>query len=240
MAAVSADTFLDGRLRVSQFRDGYRFSIDAVILADHIRPRPGETVLDLGAGCGIVALILAYRHTATTLVGVEIQTELADLARINVRANGLQARIRILCADMKGLEPAHLSGPVDWVVSNPPYRKSDSGRLNPYPQRAIARHEIKVTLPDVIAAARRVLRTGGKFVIVYTAERMSEALNRMQAAGIEPKFCRMIHSGSTTNAKLVLVEGHKGARPGMVVAPPLFVYRKNGTFTAEIERMLRP
>lgn len=240
MEAVTSDTFFDGRLQVRQFRNGYRFSIDAVILADHIHPRPGETVLDLGAGCGIISLILAYRHTESTVIGVEIQPELADLARVNVIANSLQARIRMMCADMKGLDPARLPGPVDWVASNPPYRKADTGRLNPHPQRAVARHEIKVALPDVIAAARRVLRTGGKFVVVYTAERMTEVLHRMQSSGIEPKFCRTIHSAATTNAKLVLIEGLKGGRPGMVVAPPLVIYRENGTYTAEIEKMFRP
>lgn len=240
MKAITSDAFFDGRLQVCQFRNGYRFSIDAVILADHIRPRPGDTVLDLGAGCGIISLILAYRYTDLTVIGVEIQPDLADLARTNALANGMQARIRILCEDMKGLDSTRLTGPVDWVATNPPYRKTDTGRLNPHPQRAVARHEIKVALPDVIAAARRVLRTGGKFATVYTAERMVEVLYQMQSSGIEPKFCRMIHSGSSTNAKLMLIEGVKGGHPGMVVAPPLVIYQENGNYTAEIEKMLRP
>ena len=194
----------------------------------------------IGRVSGIISLILAYRHTESTIIGVEVQPELADLARVNASANGMQARIRILCEDMKGLDPAHLRGPVDWVATNPPYRKTDTGRLNPHPQRAVARHEIKVALPDVIATARRVLRNGGKFATVYTADRMTEVLYRMQASGIEPKFCRMIHSDTTTNAKLVLIEGLKGGHPGMVVAPPLFIYRENGDYSAEIEKMFRP
>jgi tRNA1Val (adenine37-N6)-methyltransferase len=240
MKAITSDAFFDGRLQVRQFRKGYRFSIDAVILADHIRPRPGDIVLDLGAGCGIISLILAYRYADLTVIGVEIQPDLADLARINALANGIQARVHILCEDMKGLDSTRLPGPVDWVATNPPYRKTDTGRQNPDPQRAVARHEIKVALPDVIAAARRVLRTGGKFATVYTAERMAEVLYQMQSSGIEPKFCRMIHSGSTINAKLVLIEGVKGGHPGMVVAPPLVIYQENGNYTAEIEKMLRP
>jgi len=240
MKALTSDTFFGGRLHVRQFRSGYRFSIDAVILADHVHPRPGDTVLDLGAGCGIISLILAYRYTESTVIGVEIQPELADLARVNASINDMQARVRILCEDMKGLDPARLPGPVDWVATNPPYRKTDTGRLNPHPQRAVARHEIKVALPDVIAAAERVLKTGGKFATVYTAARMAELLCQMRLSGIEPKFCRMIHSGSATKAKLVLIEGIKGGHPGMVVAPPLVMYRKNGDYTAEIEKMLRP
>lgn len=240
MDAITADTFFDKRLLVRQFRDGYRFSIDAVILAGHIRPRPAEKILELGAGCGIVSLIVAFRHADALVTGVEIQPELARLARANVLANDLQARVRILGRDLKTLAPADLPGPFDWVVSNPPYRKAAAGRLNPQFQRAVARHEIKVGLPDIVSAARRWLRTGGRFVTVYTAERMAEALGRIQAAGIEPKYCRMIHSTVTSTAKLVLIEGHKGARPGLIVAPPLVIYGENGDYTAEIERMFEP
>ncbi len=240
MDALTADTFFDKRLLVQQFRGGYRFSIDAVILAGHIRPRPKEKVLELGAGCGIVSLMVAFRHADVRVTGVEIQPELAGLARANVLANGLQARVRILGRDLKTLAPADLAGPFDWVVSNPPYRKAATGRLNPHMQRAIARHEIKVSLPDIIAAARRWLRTGGHFVTVYTAERMAEALSRMQSAGIEPKYCRMIHATATSTAKLVLLEGHKGARPGLIVAPPLVIYGENGDYTAEIEKLFQP
>jgi len=240
MDAITADTFFDKRLLVRQFRDGYRFSIDAVILAGHICPRAGETILELGAGCGIVSLMVAFRHAAAVLTGVEIQPELAGLARANALANGLQARVRFLGRDMKTLAPPHLPGPFDWVVSNPPYRKTTSGRLNPQLQRAIARHEITVSLTDVISAARRWLRTGGRFVTVYTAERMAEALSRMQASGIEPKYCRMIHSTGTSAAKLVLIEAHRGARPGLIVAPPLVIYKENGDYTAEMESLFRP
>ncbi|MFZ0612606.1 MAG: tRNA1(Val) (adenine(37)-N6)-methyltransferase [Desulfobacterales bacterium] len=240
MDAITADTFFDKRLLIQQFRGGYRFSIDAVILAGHIRPHPGEKVLELGAGCGIVSLMVAFRQVDALVTGVEIQPELAGLARANTLANGLQARVRILCRDLKTLAPTHLRGPFDWVVSNPPYRKIAAGRLNPQIQRAIARHEIKVSLPDIVSAARRWLRTGGRFVTVYTAERMAEALSQMQSAGIEPKYCRMIHSAGTSTAKLVLLEGHKGARPGLIVAPPLVIYGKNGDYTAEMESLFRP
>jgi tRNA1Val (adenine37-N6)-methyltransferase len=141
---------------------------------------------------------------------------------------------------MKKVEPVHLPGPMDWVVSNPPYRKAAAGRLNPHPQRAVARHEIKVTLPDVIATACRVLRKGGKFVAVYASDRMAEALHGMHVAGIEPKFCRMIHSDRTADAKLALVEGVKGAHPGMVVASPLFLHHKDGSYTSAAQKLFRP
>jgi tRNA1Val (adenine37-N6)-methyltransferase len=239
MDTYTSDTFFNGRLQVGQFRSGYRFSIDSIILAHHVRLRPGEIVLDLGTGCGIVALILAYRHPESTVIGVEIQRVLADLACANMRANGMQDRVHILCRDMKGLTAANLPQPADWVVSNPPYHKNNAGRLNPNRQKAVARHEIEVTFEDIVITAAKTLRTGGRFITVYTADRSIEAMVHMRAAGIEPKLCRMIHSAESTNAKLVLIEGVKGARPGVVIPPPLKIYQEAGDYTEEIAEMFR-
>ena len=194
MDIYTSDTFFNGRLQVRQFRSGYRFSIDSIILAYHTHLRPEETVLDLGTGCGIVALILAYRNPENTVIGVEIQHELADLARANIRANGMQNRVKILSRNMKGLSAVHLPQPVDWVVSNPPYHKTNSGRLNPNRQKAVARHEIEVTLEDIVHTAGKTMRTGGRFLTVYTADRSIEAMVHMHTVGIEPKYCRTIHS----------------------------------------------
>ena len=239
METYTSDTFFSGRLSVRQFRIGYRFSIDSIILADHVRLRPNETVLDLGTGCGIVALILAYRNPDSHIIGVEIQNDLADLARYNVTANRLEKQVRILCRDLKKMTDTDIFDPVDWVVSNPPYRKNSSGRMNPNRQKAVARHEIEVTFGDIVDAAVRWLRTGGRFLTVYTADRSVEAMFRMHTAGIEPKYCRMVHSGPESNAKMVLIEGVKGARPGVIIAPPLTIYNEGGDYTEEISRMFR-
>ncbi len=239
METYTSDTFFTGRLLVRQFRNGYRFSIDSIILADHARLRPAETVLDLGTGCGIVALILAYRNPGSRVIGVEIQHDLADLARYNVTANRMESQVRILCRDLKEMTAADLPNPADWVVSNPPYHKNSSGRLNPNRQKAVARHEIEVTFEDIVDAAVRWLRTGGRFLTVYTADRSVEAMFRMHAAGLEPKYCRMIHAGPASNAKMVLIEGIKGARPGVVIAPPLTIYSESGDYTEEISKMFR-
>lgn len=239
MEPLTSDSFFDGRLRIRQFCDGYRFSIDAVILAHHVRPHRGETLLELGAGCGVVSLIVAFRHPEVFTVGVEIQPELARLARENVTANNMQDRIRIMCADLKTFGLDDLEGPVDWVISNPPYRKADSGRLNPNLQKAVARHEIEATFQDVLEAARRSLSTGGRFLTVYTAERVSEAMHQMHSAGIEPKYCRMVHSSIKTNAKLVVLKGIKGSRPGVVIAPPLLVHNQSGGYTKEMDTIFQ-
>jgi tRNA1Val (adenine37-N6)-methyltransferase len=240
MPQLTSDSFFNGRIQIRQNRTGYRFSIDAVLLAYHVRPRPGDRVLDLGTGCGIVPLILAFRHPDITIYGIEIQQELCELGISNVSSNHMQDRITMLCQDMKELKPYSIDGPVDLVVCNPPYRKSNSGRLNPDQQRAVARHEIKTTLPDVILAARRMLRTAGKLVMIYAAERTAELITQMNTNGIEPKLLRSIHSSQGTAAKLVLVEGTQGGRSGTNIAPPLILYDDDGEYTPEVLRMFEP
>jgi tRNA1Val (adenine37-N6)-methyltransferase len=238
--SLTTDTFFNGRIQIKQNRPGYRFSIDAVLLAWHTGPRPNDTILDLGTGCGIIPIILAYRHPGIRVYGIEVQTDLADIARLNIEENGMDDRIFIRCMDMKRLHHDVTSGPVDLVISNPPFRKARSGRINPDQQRAIARHEIKTTLHDVIKTARSMLRTSGRFIIVYPAERITDVISQMRVSGIEPKWVLMIHSGKNTNAKLILIEGKKGGNPGLKIGPPLIIYRENGTYSDEVEKMFNP
>lgn len=237
MSSFSTDTFFDGRIRVMQHRRGYRFSIDAVLLAYHAKPRAQQKIIDLGAGCGIISLIMASRRSDLKIFAVEVQRELADLADANVHQNHLQDLIHVWRTDMKLLTPRMTSGPVDLIVSNPPFHKPGSGRINPDAQRAIARHELKASLADVLQTTRRMLRTAGRFVAIYTAERTTDILSQMRNEQIEPKMLRMIHSNRESNARLMLIEGIKGARPGLNVAPPLIVYDANGAYSAEVQQM---
>jgi tRNA1Val (adenine37-N6)-methyltransferase len=226
--ALTVDTFFNGSIRVKQDQAGYRFSIDAVFLAGLAEPSPEDTVLDLGTGCGIIPLILAYRHPKIRIYGVEVQERFADLAAQNVKENCLDDRISVHFLDMKMLTPDTTSGPVDVVVSNPPYRKAESGRINPDRQRAIARHEI------------RMLRTAGKFKTIYTAERTADMVIQMRLAGLEPKSLRIIHSKHNTVGKLIYIEGKKGGRPGLKIGPPLIIYNQDGSYTDEVQAMFNP
>lgn len=237
MDEVTFDTFFEGRIRIRQHRNGYRFSIDAVLLAAHAGLRAKETALDLGTGCGVIPLILACRIPDAVIYGIEIQEELTEMALTNVRDNGLEDRIHILSGDMKNLRHRMVSGHVDLVVSNPPYRKIRSGRMNPHVQRAVARHEIRASLADVTETARRMLNVSGRFVTIYPADRLAELFAQMQLSGIEPKYLRVIYSGWQTEAKLVIAEGVKGGRPGMKIRPPLIIYKEDGSYSEEVSRM---
>ncbi len=183
-------------------------------------------------------MILAHHHKKIKVYGVEIQKELACIASENVKENHMEDQITILCLDMKDLKQNMISGPADLIVCNPPYRKAKSGRMNPDEQRAVARHEIKVKLNDVIETARRMLRTSGRFVMIYPAERLVDIISQMRSAGIEPKFFRMIYSDLSSEAKLILVEGIKGGRLGAKIGPPLLIYQKDGSYTDEVKDMM--
>lgn len=240
MGSMTTDTFFNGRVRVNQDRSGYRFSIDAVLLAYYARPRPDDKIIDLGTGCGIIPVILAHRHPGITLYGIEVQKTLAEIASLNAKENRMSDRITIIEKDLKLLESQMVSGPVDLVVSNPPYRKVRSGRINFDPQRAIARHEITATLLDVVQAAHRVLRNSGRLVMIFPAERIIDLIFQMRSSSIEPKHLQMVYSEITMGATLVLIEGRKGGRPGMKVDPPLTIYHQDGSYTDAVLKMFAP
>lgn len=240
MRPKTDDAFFQGKLQIRQRTDGYRFSIDAVLLASSVCPKAGQTLIDLGTGCGIIPLILGFRHANIRMHAVEIQTDLAELASFNIRRNRMQDRVEVVLGDLRSLNAERFGGPVDWVVSNPPYRSPNSGRINPDSQRALARHEINVTMGGLVEAARRLLRAGGQFLTVYPAERLVELLTTMQAGGIAPKWLQTVHSQFGEPAKLVLVRGVKGGRNGLFVEAPIYIYSKEGVFSREVEQMMKP
>ncbi len=235
-----ADTFLDGQIQVCQEEYGYRFSLEAVVLAYYAGPGKNGRVLDLGTGCGIVSMIMAFRHPDIVVYGVEVQGRLAAIAEKNVLLNGMSDRIRILEMDMKDLSQNETAGPVDLIVSNPPYRSEHSGRKNPDRQRAVARHEIKITLAGVVSVARRLLKTRGRFQVIIAVERLIDLIGSMRRSSIEPKRIRMIHSRRGLNAKTVWVEGVKAAKGGLTVQPPLYIYKDSNTYSSPVEKMFSP
>ena len=237
----STHPFLNGRLSVCQSLDGYRFSIDALILAFHAVPsQPGERIMDMGTGCGIMPLITASRYPDVHIFGVEIQAELAALARSNVERNGLSSRITIVEGDLLQLGPDDVGPPVDMVMTNPPYRKAHSGRINPQHQRALARHDIALSLEGLTKSMRRFLKTGGRGWIVYPVERLAELIAGMRRQHLEPKYLRMIHPRFDADANRCLLKVVKAARTGLIAGPPLTIYTKEGEYTEELAAMLRP
>lgn len=223
-------------LKIIQKKDGYRFSIDPVLLCAFARVEEGEQVADLGTGAGVVPLILARRTAARRLVGVEIQPALADRARRSVRLNALEDRVEIVEGDLRNLGEVLEPGDFDVVLANPPFRKSGSGRQAPREERAAARHELAGGVTDFLRAAVLLLRHGGRFYVIFLAERLAELLAEMRQRGLEPKRLRCVHSRFEAKARMVLVEGRKGGRCGLTVEPPLFVY-EGEKYSPEVSRI---
>lgn len=235
MNESTGDLFCGGRLRVRQPRCGYRFSIDAVLLAAFLRPRPGQRIADLGTGCGIIALLLASRCPKTQIVAVELQEELAQLARENVMANGLSAIIEVVAGDLRRLGRRDLGGGFDWVVSNPPFRAPGRGRVCRDGGRAVARHEITLDLEDLLQAAQRLLDPGGRLALIYDAGRTTDLVSGVRGAGLEPKRLRFVHGTPRHAARMVLAEARRGGRPGLLVEPPFLLFDAQGRYTPEVQ-----
>jgi tRNA1Val (adenine37-N6)-methyltransferase len=215
----SVDDFMDGRLRLIQSKAGYRFSIDAVLLSEFVTVKQGDTVVDLGTGCGIIPLILLLNRRVGHAFGLEIQAELADQAARNALLNGVEHKMGVILGDIR--HPPLAPSSADVVICNPPYRPKNSGRINPEPQRAIARHEMLISLNDILIAAGKILREKGRLALIYTAVRLADLFVKMRGFDLEPKRVRIIYPNLESEAKLALVEGSLGGRAGLKMLPPL-------------------
>jgi tRNA1Val (adenine37-N6)-methyltransferase len=232
------DTLFGGKIRVVQEKYGYRFSLDAILLAGFVWLRRGERVIDLGTGIGVIPLILGKRgEGAEEIVGVELQERLTELAKRNVLINSLASLIHIYQGDIKCMDALFPHSTFDVVVTNPPYYRVASGRINPYSQKAIARHEITCTAGDVLQAARYLLKEGGRIFIIFPARRAVTLLDSLRNAMLEPKTLRWVHSREGEEAKFILTEAYKGGGEGVKVLPPFFVYSHDGKYTPEMETL---
>ena len=216
----SIDAISDGRLRVIQSVHGYRFSADALLLAEFVTIKPGDTVVDLGTGCGIIPLLLLEQKTPSYVYGLEIQRELASQSSRNVALNRYQDRAAVILGDIR--QPPFKPSSADVVVCNPPYRKKESGRVNPNPQRAIARHEMLAAIDDILEASRKLLRVPGRLAMIYPAERIVDVFVKMRGFDLEPKRMEIIYPGPQSEGKRALIEAHVMGGKGLKLLPPRF------------------
>jgi len=236
---VTRDTLFDGELICLQHKEGYRFSIDAVILAHFISPVLGDRILDLGTGCGIISLIMGYRWKGMldSITAVERQNSLVDLAKRNIALNGFDAFCRVISGDVKTLfqkiEPESFSR----VICNPPFYPSGTGRTNENREALLARHQLSASLADFISAAAAAVKNRGSTYFIYPAGGLIELISAGKKCRLEPKEIRFVYSypDPTKNAELVLIRCVKNGGSGVNILPHLYVYKeKNGPYSTEM------
>ncbi len=220
--------------KVLQKTQGFRFSIDAVLLAHFIEPNPDkpQRLLDLGTGSGVMPLLLAARYDKLQIDGIEIQPEIADMATRSVQYNNMQEHIQIHQQDLTHL-PKSFEQQYDFVISNPPFFQVGSGKQNPNPQIALARHELACTLEQLIVCAFRALKDRGHFAVIHRAERLTELLSLCQKHRLAPYRLRMIHPTLNQPSNLILMEAIKDGKNGITIMPPLPIYEATASITSD-------
>ena len=220
--------------QIIQDKDNFCFGMDAVLLSWFADVKPGENVVDFGTGTGILPILLEAKTDGEKFVGLEIQKTSVDMAKRSVQYNDLEDKIEIVEGDIKNASENFGKDSFDVVVTNPPYMSENNGLENPEEPKAIARHEIKCTLEDVIKEAAAVLKPQGRFYMVHRPRRLADAMELMREYKIEPKRIRMVYPYADKAANLVLIEGARGGKPMLNIEEPLIVYSEPNVYTQEI------
>ena len=212
------------KITLIQKKDGLTFGTDAFLLASFIKPRKSGRALELGAGTGIISLLLAARDKFASITAIEVQDDFAALTQRNVELNGLEDKIEVVCRDVRELRACDFGGEYDVVFSNPPYMKTDSGKRNDSDRKYIARHEVCGTIDDFCAAAFRMLKHGGKFYAVWRPDRLCDLLCSMREHRLETKIMTFVCADTNSSPSMVLVSATKGGAGGLDLTPPLILY----------------
>jgi tRNA1Val (adenine37-N6)-methyltransferase len=241
---ISQGSLFEGDLQCFQASEGYRFSVDAVLVAHFVEVREKERILDLGTGCGIIMLILLYRLTAKIgeIVGIEVQQNLADLARKNLQANNFESCGQIVEGDIKKLKSLVKPESFDTVVCNPPFYGHGSGRRSANLEARLARHQILANLDDFLLASSLALKNKGSVYFIYPAGQIGTVINLLGNYRLAVKKLRFVYSypQAQHDARLVLIECRKNGGSGVQVLAPLYIYqKKNGDFTEEMQSFYR-
>lgn len=219
---------------IIQNPEKFCFGMDAVLLSGYAKVKPGEKVLDLGTGTGIIPILLEAKTNGEHFTGLEIQEESADMARRSVAYNNLQDKINIVTGDIKGASDIFGAASFDVITTNPPYMTNSHGIVNTDQPKAIARHEIFCSLEDVVRESSRLLKTNGRFYLVHRPFRLAEIMTTLVNYKLEPKRMQLVYPFVDKEPNMVLIEALKGGKSRITVEKPLIVYKEQGIYTDEI------
>ena len=223
-----------GGLELIQNPSKFCFGVDAVFLSDFAKVKPGETVLDMGTGNGIIPVLLAGKTKGKHFTGLEIQAETAEMARRSVAHNHLEDRINIVTGDIKEAAERFKPAFFDVITTNPPYMLADHGLRNPDDSKAIARHEVLCTLDDILRESMRLLQDKGRFYMIHRPHRLTDIMVLLRQYRLEPKRIRFVQPYADKEPTMVLVEAARGGKPMVKVDAPLVIYQAPQEYTEEI------
>lgn len=228
-------------MKIIQRNDFQNFTLDSVLLADFLKiNRKSKKILDIGIGCGIIPLLLSQRTTAE-ITGIEIYKEMSEIAKRNITNNNLQEKITIINEDIKNYRNIFKRDQFDTVVTNPPYFefKGDVNQVNRLEQLAYARHNVNITLEEIIKISAFLLKNSGSFSLVFRSERLVEVLALLTEYKLEPKRLKICFTKRSGAAKISLIEAIKAAERGLKIESPLFVYDETGEQSEYIKNLYR-
>ena len=225
-------------LKIIQNNNWFCFGIDSVLLSDFAKKIKNQTkVLDLGTGTGIISLLLCAKTNLKEIIGVEVQEEVCDMAKRTIKMNNLEDKFKIICSNIKDLNNNFEKNTFDAIVTNPPYKKENTGIKNLNMQKEISRHEILANLEDFIKISFDLLKDKGEFYMVHHPERLTDIMFLMRKYKIEPKVLRFVYSKKDKMPKLILIKGIKNGKSFLKVEPNLYIYNDDGGYTEEILRI---
>ena len=221
--------------KIIQNSEGFCFGIDSVLLSDFAKDiRNNSRVMDLGTGTGILCILLAGKTNLKEIVGVEIQEEVYDMAKRSVELNSLQDKVKIINENILNLENVFEKGSFDAIVTNPPYKKLNTGLQNESEKKLISRHELTANLEDFIKISKNMLKDKGEFYMVHRPERLVDIIYLMRKYKIEPKQIRFVAPKLSKEPNLVLIKGVKNAKEFLKLDNTLYVYNEDGSYTSEL------
>lgn len=222
-------------LKIIQNKFGYKFSTDSVLLANFGRARKNDVYVDLCSGSSVVAILFLCKNNLSKGFAVEIQEQLAEMAERSIKLNGLEDKIKVINSDLKNSAEIFGFETVDVVTVNPPYNKM--GEMSETSEIAIATHEVKTSLKDILQTASKILKYGGKLFMVHRADRLADIIFELKSNKLEPKVLRVVYPKQTKAPNLVLIEAKKGAKSGLIIENPLILNNEDGTETEELKKI---
>lgn len=241
MSLINIDETLDDLqlkgIHVIQKKDGFRFGVDAVLLANFAKVKRNATIIDLCSGTGIIPFIIKGKSECGIINGVEIQGEFVEMANRTAKYNKFNEDIKFIEGDLKDKELLKSLGRVDIVTVNPPYKIYNSGILNESDKSAIARHEVCCNLEDVIIGARALLKDNGKLFMVHRPDRIVDIFTLMRKYKIEPKRIRFVHPKPGKAPNILLVEGQRDGGAFLKIEDPLYIHMEDDSYSKEITGM---